>query len=453
LYLNIFTPYNATNTSKYSVLIFIHGGNFKEGYSGGLLYNGTNFVNYTNSIIVTINYRLGALGFLFSPQAGMMGNYGFYDQKLALHWIYDNIEYFGGDRTKITLFGQSAGAISVALHMTQQSEVDSVLFQSGIMESEPFGLPMRDVTTWDLIGKTFFTNLGCDYQVYVQQDSEKLWQCLRNKTAYQIIHAQVLTEHNVAIEAGHFFDLFMPWTPTFGTDLFSTQPLFLFQQELYRDIPFIIGTVANEAVQFIYQAYPNGLNREQLYASLVLLVGADTTAQILLHYPVPDNVTDYRNYASLVATDGLFKCPTRNISAAHWSNGNLQANIFMYHFNHISSFNVKAWGANYTECDDVVCHGSELPYVFHPNLGPIDSNYTGAENQLALVMQKYWFAMSHNLNPYNGGNSNGLIWQSFNLGNEMSIEFQTDDIVMQSQVDYRESKCAFWDTTGYNWVK
>ena len=110
LYLNIYAPLNITSSSpKLPVLVFIHGGNFKQGYSGGLLYNGTDFVNYTNSLVVTINYRLGVLGQLWSIEAGMAGNYGFLDQKLALKWIHNNIEYFGGDNSQITLFGQSAG--------------------------------------------------------------------------------------------------------------------------------------------------------------------------------------------------------------------------------------------------------------------------------------------------------------------------------------------------------
>ena len=111
LYLNIFTPLNITQESndKLPVLVFIHGGNFKQGYGGGLLYNGTNFANYTNTILVTINYRLGVLGQLWSIEAGMSGNYGLLDQKMALVWINQNIEYFGGDKERVTIFGQSAG--------------------------------------------------------------------------------------------------------------------------------------------------------------------------------------------------------------------------------------------------------------------------------------------------------------------------------------------------------
>ena len=112
LYLNIYTPsVEQLNDELVNVFVFIHGGNFKQGYGGGLIYNGTEWVNLTNTIVITINYRLGALGFLFSVEAGMDGNFGFLDQKLALQWIHDNIEYFGGNNSKVTIFGQSAGCV------------------------------------------------------------------------------------------------------------------------------------------------------------------------------------------------------------------------------------------------------------------------------------------------------------------------------------------------------
>lgn len=116
LFLNIFTPSTPSMDnsddepmSKLPVMVFIHGGNFKQGYAGGLLYDGTHLVEYTDVILVAINYRLGALGQLWSIEAGMSGNYGFLDQKMAMKWIWSNIEYFGGDQSRITLFGQSAG--------------------------------------------------------------------------------------------------------------------------------------------------------------------------------------------------------------------------------------------------------------------------------------------------------------------------------------------------------
>ena len=117
LFLNIFKPLPSNDTtnkdqptedSLLPVMIFFHGGNFYQGYSGGPLYNGTRMTLQTNVIIVTVNYRLGALGFLWSV-TGPSGNYGMLDQMMSIQWVHDNIQYFGGDPNKVVIYGQSAG--------------------------------------------------------------------------------------------------------------------------------------------------------------------------------------------------------------------------------------------------------------------------------------------------------------------------------------------------------
>ena len=366
--------------------------------------------------------------------------------------------------------------------MTQTTADDSLLFEFAIMESEPFGLPVRDTITWGALPVAFFNDMGCNLSI-AEHDYIKFWACLRNATVSDIIAAQNKAENDEIVETGHLLDLFMPWSPTVGTDVFDGQPLFMFQESidlkakhnnkdtykeskntinnninngnnLVRDIAYIIGTVMNEGTEFIYMAYPNGVDREELDETLAMLVGPDVAAGIREHYPLPQNTTDYRNYLSLVATDGLFKCPTRNVTVSHGSN-NFKRSIFMYHFDHISSFNSAGWGSNYSECFDVVCHGAELPYVFRPNLGPINSEYKDSEWILAKSIQNYWtqFAVNNGMSPGNGGNEMNVEWQPFGLGSEMSLLLQTDNVQMQGRVDWDDSKCQFWDSTGYSWIK
>lgn len=136
LFLNIRTPENATRESKLPVLIYIHGGGFTGGCGHEKHFDGPVWVKH-GVVSVTINYRLGPMGFLCLPElkeeAGHTGNYGLYDQITAIEWVKNNISAFGGDGDKITIMGQSAGAMSVQ-HLCQTDYTDG-LFRAAVMSS------------------------------------------------------------------------------------------------------------------------------------------------------------------------------------------------------------------------------------------------------------------------------------------------------------------------------
>ena len=140
LYLNVWTPAQSAN-EKLPVMVFFYGGGFKEVAFSMPAYNGTTLAK-KGVIVVTPNYRLGALGFLAHPQLdaesphNASGNYGILDQQAALSWVQRNIDKFGGDPSRVTIFGQSAGAESVLVHVA--SPTSKGLFQQGIIESGPF---------------------------------------------------------------------------------------------------------------------------------------------------------------------------------------------------------------------------------------------------------------------------------------------------------------------------
>ena len=136
LFLNIFTPETAQEGQKLPVLLYIHGGGFTGGCGHEKHFDGP--VWPTRGVIgVTINYRLGPMGFVTLPElkeeAGFTGNYGLYDQMVAMQWVKDNITSFGGDPENITIMGQSAGAMSVQQHIC--SPLTEGLFQKAIMSS------------------------------------------------------------------------------------------------------------------------------------------------------------------------------------------------------------------------------------------------------------------------------------------------------------------------------
>ncbi|CAF5199309.1 unnamed protein product, partial [Rotaria magnacalcarata] len=145
LYLNIFTPLLniSSRSSLLPVMIFITGGTFQFLGASLPIYEAERFVNTTNVICVFIQYRLGALGFLATGTGpnDLHGNYGILDQRVSIAWVNENIDIFGGDPNQITLFGQSAGAQSTALHYVT-SEMQS-FFQAAIIQSSPMLLPFR----------------------------------------------------------------------------------------------------------------------------------------------------------------------------------------------------------------------------------------------------------------------------------------------------------------------
>ncbi|MBU3751733.1 MAG: carboxylesterase family protein, partial [Mycobacterium sp.] len=137
LNLTVWTPAGATPQARRPVMVWIHGGGFLNGSSD--IYRARRLVTRGDIVVVTVNYRLGALGFLAHPALagpdGAVGNYGLADQQAALRWVRDNVAAFGGDPEQVTIAGESAGAMSVCDHLVAPESAG--LFRAAIMQSGP----------------------------------------------------------------------------------------------------------------------------------------------------------------------------------------------------------------------------------------------------------------------------------------------------------------------------
>eukprot|EP00456_Euglypha_rotunda_P044862 TRINITY_DN3546_c0_g1_i12.p1 TRINITY_DN3546_c0_g1~~TRINITY_DN3546_c0_g1_i12.p1 ORF type:complete len:169 (-),score=37.22 TRINITY_DN3546_c0_g1_i12:39-545(-) len=149
-------------------MLFVHGGNFIQGAGGTPIYNSTYIAATQNVIVITINYRLGALGFLASTT--LAGNYGFKDQIFALEWVRDNIAVFGGNPNLVTIFGQSAGGTSMACHLT--SPVSDPLFQQAIVHSDPWALYLKTPKQAEYTQQKFAYYLNCSQNDFACQRAE-----------------------------------------------------------------------------------------------------------------------------------------------------------------------------------------------------------------------------------------------------------------------------------------
>ncbi|CAF1482893.1 unnamed protein product [Adineta steineri] len=245
LYLNIFTPRmtNSSSTSPLPVMIFIPGGNFQYLDASIPVYESEHIVNSTNVIIALIQFRLGALGFLATGTGpnDITGNYGILDQRLAIAWIKANIAAFGGDPNQITLFGQSAGAQSVALHHVT-SEMQSY-FQASIVQSAPLAIPFRTYAEYIAPAVLLAEQLKCAVGDI---------NCLRRQTYQDIATAQ--TKVDTMLTSFKFLLFFEPWLPVIDNKIVNGQLMDLVQNTSFPLKPMISGTLTEEAVFYIYEA-------------------------------------------------------------------------------------------------------------------------------------------------------------------------------------------------------
>lgn len=371
LYLRIATPENAEPGSKFPVMVFIHGGGFQGGSANSAYYNSGSYITARNDVIVvTINYRLGAFGFMVyhgkDETDTSSGNFGLGDQKLAIRFVRDNIAAFGGDEKNITVFGESAGAMSIGFHL-MMGERDH--FDAAIMESNLYGLPYLTEEEGATLGKKLLDEMSC-------RDLE----CMRKKELKKIMDAgNGLGAH--AIEKYGLKGIF-GFRPVIRdqTFHFNSQPI-----NAIPDKPLIVGTNENEGPLIVMGIQGNlekclniesgALNKmsEAQFESLIHLLFKKENAQKILE-PVkaqyeafmkesecvfPLNSSKYYTLFSRILSDFMFTGGNLKYDFNAAAKGRI---LYGYHFTHVSSCNPMPFGALCGEC---VCHTAELPYVFN----------------------------------------------------------------------------------------
>ncbi|ACI65697.1 predicted protein [Phaeodactylum tricornutum CCAP 1055/1] len=306
LYLNVFTPAgHASRHERLPVLVWLHGGAFQQGGARRSEYDGRRLAE-RGTIVVTINYRLGALGFLVSSVDGLFGNFGLMDQRAALHWVQENIAKFGGDPDSVTLFGESAGAVMTGLHLMMEGA--GSLFHRAIIQSNPLGWQVRAIVVADFIGEAMKRSVDC-------RDVA----CLRAERVEEIMRAQS-SLMGVPRSVGDFFT----WGPTLTEELKltvggrtpfgSTSPLSR-EHVMFRDldswkwqnnrdtswaavnvtqplknlnlipddIPVIIGANKHEGEMFVHGAFPITMSKT-VYWMFVGALFRDSASRVLKHY-------------------------------------------------------------------------------------------------------------------------------------------------------------------------
>ncbi|XP_072032904.1 crystal protein-like [Amphiura filiformis] len=419
-------------------MLWLHGGNFQSGGAGGILYDARFIANMSEVVVVTINYRLGALGFMATSGGDdrLVGNYGFQDQQAALRFVRDNIANFGGNPNSVTLFGQSAGAQSIAVHLI--AEESEPLFHQAILISDPFTIPYQTPTRGAELGDLTAELLGC-----IPGDVK----CLRSRPAEEVLE-QSNKAANMILDPQVPLQVFEPWIPTIDGTTVPADPLVAFQAGKFWRKPMIIGTTSEEGVLYIYGIWGEAPRFVEVYAFLILVLkDREETREVIKSYDI-NLKEDLRDPMSAGCTDYIFGCSSRNASrVAHFTG----TPVYHYIFDHAFSFE-DGWGPGPNSCKGRVCHGGDLPFVFHTaSLGGF--RYTPTELRLTNSMVTYYGNFAHTGDPNNNKWTDKPRrtfehWPEYSRANNWpSMVLQTPKNQVQHR--YREEKCNMWDEIGY----
>jgi para-nitrobenzyl esterase len=416
LTLNVWTPEPAPS-SPLPVIVGIHGGGYVFGAAGD--YVGTTLVPEANVLLVTFNYRLGALGFLAHPDLSAedaratSGNYGFLDQRFAIEWVRRNIAAFGGDPNNVTLLGESVGGASVCSHLVAPES--SGLFQAAIIESGPCGLlEQGPLSKGEAQGIELEQAIGCSGA------ADKL-ACMRTADAKTVVTALPPLDQ--------FHGTGAVWGPLVDGVVFPEPTQLALSEGAFSRVPTIIGSNKDEGTLFVWSGGLLDIDATAYAALLTTLapqLGSDA-ATLLAEYPVGDYPTPGWALATLIG-EADFNCPTRRTARALAA---ANVNTFLYHFERAPGVGMGA--------DLGAYHSSEVSYVFDVPLFGV-TPLPASDQPLAEMIRGYWgrFATSHNPN----GNA-APTWPAYAAATDQHLVLDVDAVAPGTGL--LAAKCAFWD--------
>ena len=377
LYLNVWSGAVGQDAAL-PVMVWIHGGGLSLGWAHQRLYDGVRLAQ-EGVVLVSINYRLGALGFLSHPllggESGASGNYGLMDQIAALEWVQRNIAAFGGDPSNVTIFGESAGGTSVyALLAAPESEG---LFHRAISQS-------AWVTDGNFLPMAQAAASGGAWvkQHFADADSAEK---LRAIAAEALVPAQD-QGFNIAVAT--------------GGDFMPEHPQAIFAAGKQMDVPLVAGTNTDEGTMFV-GALP--FETVDAYKAAITGMFPAHAEKILALYPAENDAALFQVKNQIIA-DTWFAQATRNMLVG-WNQ--VSSPAWQYHFSRRSPANPIMGAA----------HAAEIAYAFN-NLSPPAAEQE-IDQALAAAMIRYWVQFATTGNP----NVEGLPeWPAYEAQTDLHLE-------------------------------
>jgi len=435
LFLNVYTP-GQTKSAKTQkglpVMVWIHGGSLLFG--AGSEYDPTPLVTKGDVIVVTFNYRLGVLGWFahaaLDAEDHLNANYGLMDQQLALQWVQRNIAAFGGDPDQVTIFGESAGGLSVYANLA--SPTAAGLFHGAIAQSGAYAsftyynqyiVPLTDAES---VGATFAGKVGC---------AEQTAECLRAKSAADLVAAQPRDFINPIVDG----------------DVLLQPPGAAFASGEFNKVPVMSGSNHDEYRLFTAATYDwvgNPLTDEEYRSAVATFLQQPDPSPIvdflvsslypLSNYPPPPGGESAPLAYSALVTDFFFACP--GWSAA----GVLSQHVrtYAYEFNDPEA---PLWpGLPPASFPMGAYHAGELPYLMNLGVpvGPV--SFTPDQQALSDAMISYWTQFAKTGDPNSAGTPTWPPYEG-NDGEMQALKPPTPEAAAMSDF-YSDHQCAIWLT-------
>jgi para-nitrobenzyl esterase len=410
LFLNVFTPTEQKPGALHPVMVWIHGGALVTGESDD--YDPAKLVA-DGVTVVTINYRLGALGFLAHPALadanGQSGDYGLMDQQAALRWVQRNIARFGGNPHNVTIFGESAGGLSTLSQVA--SPQAKGLFERAIVESGSYNLTQASLGSAETAGQAFAAKAGCASQTAA---------CLRSLPV-----STILANEDTA-----------GYTPNINSEVLPETLQTAFATGSFNRVPIINGTNRDEWRLFValseLAGNPVTASNYQSMISSTLGVPAAVAAVIAAKYPLSAFPSPSVALGA-VGTDAIFACPALTIDQSV----SRFVPTFAYEFNDENapenflppvSF---PYGA---------AHASEIQYLMDLPTAAFPGTLSAQQQQLATIMKGYWTNFAKRGFPSSAGTP---FWPLFS---SLTQKMQSlAPATPHTETDFATThNCAFW---------
>jgi para-nitrobenzyl esterase len=409
LYLNVFAPSRRLPGLPSPVMVWIHGGALVTGESND--YDPTALVA-DGVTVVTINYRLGALGFLAHPALtdanGQSGDYGLMDQQAALRWVQNNIARFGGNPRDVTVFGESAGGLSTLAQVA--SPQAKGLFERAIAESGSYNLTQASLATAEAAGEAFAGATGCADQTAA---------CLRSLPV-----ATILAKENPA-----------GYTPNINTEVLPESLGTAFATGAFNRVPIVDGTNRDEWRLFVALSELEGLpvtpSNYVSQISATLRVPAPVAAVIAAQYPL-SAFPSASVALGAVGTDAIFACPALTIDQSV----SKFVPTFAYEFNDENAPELFLPPVSFPYG---AAHASEIQYLMALPSAAFPQPLSAQQQQLATIMKGDWTTFAKIGYPFSFGSP---LWPLF--GNRQAMQSLAPP-APQIETDFGTThNCAFW---------